>query len=241
MKRINFRNVFLLCLVMVCISLFGAAVQAASFSQQAWVASGPGTKSITPNSATSGVTLSYSMQGSAVWSGQSWQYSTTANQTESISYNWNYSGYHAYYRTSAIAKVFVDGPNGRVYTTLFDGSGGVGGGFNVSGVSTIQVNQGYAYGFYFYGKNYDSDSRLIGNFVATPSDSVSPVTTDNAPASWVNQDVTVSLSASDSGSGVAATYYSVNGGAQQNGNSVVLASAGVHTIQYWSVDNAGNT
>ncbi|MDB5085699.1 MAG: hypothetical protein JWN30_2585 [Bacilli bacterium] len=71
-------------------------------------------------------------------------------------------------------------------------------------------------------------------------DKTPPITTDNAPSSWVNQDVTVNLTASDGGSGVAATYYTVDGGQQQSGTVVSLTTEGVHTLTYWSVDNAGN-
>ncbi|MCU6791318.1 Ig-like domain-containing protein [Paenibacillus sp. WQ 127069] len=74
----------------------------------------------------------------------------------------------------------------------------------------------------------------------TQVDKTAPTTTDNAPAGWVNHDVTVSLNASDSESGVAAVYYTVDGGAQQTGTTVTLTSEGVHTLSFWSVDNAGN-
>lgn len=67
-----------------------------------------------------------------------------------------------------------------------------------------------------------------------------PVTTDDAPQEPTNQDVTVSLNAVDDGSGVAATYYTVNDGEQQTGNSVVLSADGTHTLAYWSVDVDGN-
>ncbi|UVI32000.1 discoidin domain-containing protein [Paenibacillus spongiae] len=67
-----------------------------------------------------------------------------------------------------------------------------------------------------------------------------PTTTDNAPSGWVNQDTTVTLSASDNESGVATTYYKVNDGAEQTGTSVVLSEEGVHKLVYWSVDKAGN-
>jgi endo-1,4-beta-xylanase len=36
------------------------------------------------------------------------------------------------------------------------------------------------------------------------------------------------------------TYYSINNGAVQNGNSVTISEEGVHTLTYWSVDKAGN-
>jgi hypothetical protein len=78
--------------------------------------------------------------------------------------------------------------------------------------------------------------------VNTDTDTIAPTTTDNAPANWVNQEIIVNLTATDnpSGSGVAATYYALDGGAPHIGTSVVLTAEGAHTIEYWSVDNAGN-
>ena len=71
-------------------------------------------------------------------------------------------------------------------------------------------------------------------------DTIPPATTDDAPQKAVNHDIAVHLKATDSGSGVAATYFNVDGGAQQTGNSVTLTTEGNHTLVYWSVDNAGN-
>lgn len=67
-----------------------------------------------------------------------------------------------------------------------------------------------------------------------------PTTTDNAPSGWVNQDTTVTLNAVDTGSGVAATYFTVDGGAEQSGNVAEFKTEGIHTLVYWSVDKAGN-
>lgn len=67
-----------------------------------------------------------------------------------------------------------------------------------------------------------------------------PVTTASAPSGWVNASATVTLSATDDSSGVAATYYTVDGGPTQTGTSFVLSGDGEHDITYWSVDNAGN-
>ncbi|MBT2630676.1 hypothetical protein J7E76_16430 [Bacillus sp. ISL-101] len=74
-------------------------------------------------------------------------------------------------------------------------------------------------------------------------DTTSPVTTDNAPTDWVNKDVTVDLTATDNdgGSGVASTYYELDNGSTQSGNAIKISDEGVHTLTYWSVDNAGNT
>jgi hypothetical protein len=74
------------------------------------------------------------------------------------------------------------------------------------------------------------------------ADTTAPGTTAAAPTAAVNTDTTVSLTAADNqgGSGVSATYFKVNGGAQQTGNAVTLTAEGSHTVAYWSVDWAGN-
>jgi hypothetical protein len=90
-----------------------------------------------------------------------------------------------------------------------------------------------------------SVSDLAGNSSsATVSgikiDRTAPSTSASAPSAWVNNDVTVSLSATDVLSGVAATYSSLDGAPAEAGTSVSIASEGVHTLEYWSVDNADN-
>ena len=75
---------------------------------------------------------------------------------------------------------------------------------------------------------------------AVKIDKTAPNTTATAPANWNNTDVTVRLNASDALSGVAATYYTLDDGAQQSGNSVAISAEGVHTLRFWSVDVAGN-
>jgi hypothetical protein len=72
------------------------------------------------------------------------------------------------------------------------------------------------------------------------ADTTPPVTTSNAPAAPVKQDTTVTFSATDNGSGVAATYFKVNGGAQQTGNAAVFTADGTYAVSFWSVDKAGN-
>jgi hypothetical protein len=71
-------------------------------------------------------------------------------------------------------------------------------------------------------------------------DNTKPSTSDNAPAGWQASGVTVTLSASDSGSGVANTQYSVDGGGYASGSSVSISSDGIHTISYFSTDVVGN-
>ncbi len=52
----------------------------------------------------------------------------------------------------------------------------------------------------------------------------------------------VTLTGSDALSGVAATYYTIDGGARQTYTAPFTVSAqGSHTIVYWSVDAVANT
>ncbi|MEO7719060.1 MAG: IPT/TIG domain-containing protein [Capsulimonas sp.] len=67
-------------------------------------------------------------------------------------------------------------------------------------------------------------------------DSAAPVTTSAVSAAQVT------LSATDVGSGVAATYYTIDGGVRQTyAAPFTVTGVGGHTITYWSVDAAGNT
>ena len=76
----------------------------------------------------------------------------------------------------------------------------------------------------------------------TTSLSTSPATPDGANGWFKQASVQFALSGSDARSGVAATYYRVDGGAVQTySGAVTISSQGDHTVEYWSVDNAGNT
>ena len=77
-------------------------------------------------------------------------------------------------------------------------------------------------------------------------DTQGPVTTDDFDGSWQHGDVTVHLLASDGGSGVGATYYAIDGGAEVEGTTVPIpgpadhSNDGTHTVTYYSVDAVGN-
>ena len=73
-------------------------------------------------------------------------------------------------------------------------------------------------------------------------DLAAPVTTaaPNPDVDWANGSVQVSLNATDPLSGVAATYYDLDGGGPTAGTNVSIPTQGVHTLTFWSVDNADN-
>jgi alpha-tubulin suppressor-like RCC1 family protein len=88
-------------------------------------------------------------------------------------------------------------------------------------------------------------SDLAGNTTTAVSPAVSidrtaPTTSATAPGGWSHGPVDVALTATDALSGVAATHFTVDGGAVQDGTHVRIAGDGQHTLRYWSVDVAGN-
>ena len=89
---------------------------------------------------------------------------------------------------------------------------------------------------------------LSGATGALQVDSIPPTTTASLSGplgggGWYTGAVQVTLSAQDNpgGSGVAATYYSIDGGPTQTYSAPFTVSGdGTHSVQYYSVDNAGN-
>ncbi len=85
-----------------------------------------------------------------------------------------------------------------------------------------------------------ADNASSGTVSGIKIDRTAPSTDISAPSGWHNTAATVTLSATDGLSGVAATHYTVNGGAEQTGTSVTFSAEGTYDLDVWSVDNAGN-
>jgi hypothetical protein len=97
---------------------------------------------------------------------------------------------------------------------------------------------------YYYAKEKGSQ---FANILVYPKhtssaseDITPPVTSDDAKSEWQRSEQTILLTASDTGSGVKSTFYSVDNVNFTEGNTVVIQDEGVHTIKYYSEDEAGN-
>ena len=133
----------------------------------------------------------------------------------------------------------ADTDNNRIQ--VFRGDRTFVGKFGTSGTGNGQFNRPTAVAVDAAGRVYVLDQGNNRVQVFMP-DFTAPVTTTNAPAGWQGSAVSVTLTGSDpGGSGVAATYYRLNGGAQTAYSTPInVSSQGVNTIEYWSVDNAAN-
>jgi hypothetical protein len=93
---------------------------------------------------------------------------------------------------------------------------------------------------------HDLAGNAISETIQPSTEMVAPVTTDSGTDSnWHNSAVIVNLSCTDvSGSGCDKTYYTTDGTtptiSSQSGNQITLSQDGIHTINYFSVDKAGN-
>ena len=87
---------------------------------------------------------------------------------------------------------------------------------------------------------HNTDSFKIDTTSPSTLASLNPET-PNGQNSWYTVPVEVTLTADDETSGVAITYYRINDGAQQVYTiPFTISDDGIYTIDFWSIDNAGN-
>ena len=93
----------------------------------------------------------------------------------------------------------------------------------------------------YNGSTGGQDGNNVYFSVVAP-ETTPPTTTSNATTTYVGK-ATIRLTAVDNagGSGVAHTYYRLDGGAQTEGTTIVCSGCGAHTIEFWSVDAVGNS
>jgi hypothetical protein len=140
--------------------------------------------------------------------------------------------------TAAAAVYNVSAPSATAIA-VFDGSTKLATFTATTGQFSVAPGKTYV----IYAVTGPSTSNGIGSTSVSPVapvvDSTAPVTTSDAKATYVSS-AAIKLTAIDAGSGVAATYYKLDGGAQATGTSVSTAIVGPHTLEFWSADVAGN-
>ncbi|MGH2474429.1 MAG: DUF642 domain-containing protein, partial [Candidatus Limnocylindrales bacterium] len=132
-----------------------------------WQGTGPGTQSV-QDAATDTPTLSYAYEVACCATGE-WGLFKTATTSETISLDWSWTGYHAWFQVTAELTAFVISADASdTETVLVDAgptsccAGPPSGGFTYSGTVQLDVEPGDTYGFVLSGSNADSDGRLQG-------------------------------------------------------------------------------
>lgn len=117
-------------------------------------------------------------------------------------------------------------------------------GYNYVTAGALNLETGKTYYFAVVAINGAGLWSAIGYSNGITVDNVPPLTANSGIDNlWHNNSITVTLTATDSGSGVSKTYYSTNG---TNPTIIytgpfILTDSGVYTIKYYSVDKAANT
>jgi hypothetical protein len=142
---------------------------------------------------------------------------------------------------TATAGTYTLSASGASYIAVFDGTTKV---TQITGASgSVSLPVGKTYTLYAVAGPTDVTGFGQGSVTVTApvGDTTAPNTTSNAAATYVGS-AAITLTAADNagGSGVAATYYRLNGGTQTTGTSVSATAVGSYTLEFWSVDVAGN-
>jgi hypothetical protein len=125
--------------------------------------------------------------------------------------------------------------------------------YSVDGGATQSYDGAFSFGtegthtIAFWSTDNAGNVETAGAPITLSIDRTAPTTTVINPiapdSGWfVTSGIPVAFDAADAGSGIAATYYTIDGGVRQTYGEPFTAdlSTGTHTITYWSVDLAGN-
>jgi hypothetical protein len=89
---------------------------------------------------------------------------------------------------------------------------------------------------------YVDDVKVVAMFDSDPPETSCTLSGTTGSNNWYTSNVQVTLTAADADSGVKNTYYRLDEGSQNTyTSSFTVSEKGLHTIEYWSVDNVENT
>jgi len=111
-------------------------------------------------------------------------------------------------------------------------------------INQFQLISDGRYTIDYYGRDAAGNRSAVGS-QQVPLDTTPPSTAyliegTQGQNGWYTSQLTVKLIASDTGSGIAATYYRINDGPWQTGTQFQLTADGYYTLSFYSVDVAGN-
>ncbi len=114
----------------------------------------------------------------------------------------------------------------------------LGQGDQVSGTVAV-INTVGTHTLSFWSSDKAGNLESPKSVTVTVRDGTPPVTTSDARAEYPDA-ASIRLTAVDAG-GATRTFFRVDGGAQQEGTVALVSGLGSHTVQFWSVDQEGNT
>ncbi len=149
---------------------------------------------------------------------------------------------YAIVTAASVNSTVTDAGSGVSQMSIDPGTGAFGSWIAYSASSAISLPTGD--GIKTVRVRYQDNASNIATLTDTILlDTTPPTTTSNAVASYTGT-ATITLTATDNigGSGVATTRYRIDTGSEQTGTSIAIApppsGSVLHTIYFWSVDNA---
>lgn len=187
--------------------------------------------------------------GHVMGSGTDWgtevhhsDYETYVN-TRTSSYDAEFNSYLSFDGSLTTISAY-DAAKNLAYDTTFDVNGDL---------TCIWMDQNYNWSNLTFKNRAGESLNLAVNYltdvlhtlyqVAIP-DEIPPITVDNYDGLWHTKDFTITLTATDSQSGVTETFYKINDrptrtvGADEQ--PLIINESADNKLEYWSIDNAGN-
>ncbi|MFC1516467.1 Ig-like domain-containing protein, partial [Thermodesulfobacteriota bacterium] len=156
------------------------------FAGLSWTTSGPGSTSASSPAAGIMQFTYDNTPSSYTW--ETWTFSATAETTRSVAFDWEYLRHHSWWQSYAMAMAYADSPIGRTWVTIYDGSGGVS---TDTGSASLELYEGYGFGFQTKGKHYDYSRIMQGTLSVMTGPSVSVTVNNVAPTVDAGADQTV--------------------------------------------------
>jgi len=154
----------ILATLFVVATLMIGTVSPAAFAEPIWTASGPGSIVTDADQNDGIVSFEYVSTTNVV---NSWSFQTIATETDTVTLQYDWTGFHGFFGASTRLSSFGDGGSSLVVEgPVFDGSSPAGG-FNYTGTVTLNLVAGEVYGFSLSGNSSDIDDRLFGTFIVT--------------------------------------------------------------------------
>lgn len=139
----------------------------------------------------------------------------------------------SYDNTATIVLNASDDRSGVNHTYLKLGSGAV------KEETSVTVAKAGFHSLSFWSTDRAGNVETQQDWTFHVADTIPPSTAATVSASRVESAV-VTFMATDAGSPVSATYYSIDGKPAAAGTSCLVTGFGAHTVSYWSVDSEGN-
>lgn len=191
------RFISIIMIMILLVTLMATSIISADMEIGVWNANGPGDMNLRQYDENT-LEFNYRFNPSG-YNQEIWLIKSVAEENKLFTFNWYHQYHHCWYKAYAKVEAFAKKPDGSEDVVLLHHT--VSGPRTVNGIQSIEIYEGYEYGFRIYGEHYDSTNNLSGRFIAFEGENEAPDISVDAgeyiEGLWTNQDVNVTFSATD--------------------------------------------